>query len=1641
MRTKGWTLGIIVLASLAFVAVALALVATPADATITGTPLPQLGDDWIIDEDTTVLGEQNVKLQGNITVQPGWTLKVRNSDIKINSSFEGEHGINVTTSTSDGVLDLDDCTIRADYGPHGWFFEVRGGLIIDTARLYNVENGLQIYNDNVDVTGMTLYAQGDYGVYIYQADPKIHSSAIYAMGYEGSWVRGIMVEGNSSVRSAPDFDDLDVKVYRIDDISSDLETTNIYFNMRGVEIYYGQFTNLGSIEVTFEAIANVDVDYAINPIVDVYFYVTGYYIHGGTILGGMDLTLTNSTYYVNADSGVASAGTLRLRNYFTALENRISSDGQSPDIFTGFEARNQMLDWNGNRIFTPENYWGSSGFEWYPSSAATSSDTIIVDGIVLEGIPTQQLVFIDKSKNHIFRNNKFNNNYMDYRLLDYWGFQYDNTWINNEIINNTIERFELFWLSNAAGVVTFENNNISYNVYPQLFWWNSNFEDIIIKDNVFIGNKHNARTRAMFHFERTYADTIITGNTFSGNSFKYFIDTIYPYAHFEVTKNTFIDNTGTDWGMRLRYTASAASFDFVDNYMLNNSLNGWFWSEYQESMWTIEGNTLEGNTFGARGFLWLWGEIRDGGYYISSNTFLYNTGAGSYFSFYALGYHGDVEVTFTKNTFINNTATTASNGGLLYTYKNQADITVRDCVFINNSANCIVVYWTYQYYTSSYKNILNFENNEFYNNTGKGIVYSESSDDSVTIRGNVGYGNEDYCVWIDHTRGYQYLYNEPDRFYLYSYAVPRGPLELIIEANNFSYNPGGGIWARVSQYNAQYSSYNPGQPNADIRIKKNLLYSNGPDGWSLGIDNLYRRPTVKANRLDGSSMGQFWGIVVGDPARTDVFDVQIRDVVMDGGAEGRTAYGFHNVEAEFYDCTFTNFSKCFFADGCDVNVYWSGVPEASGETQNDGRIFIWNHLEIWVTWANAEAVDSGLPVPMAIVAMQGANGKYSGAMRTNEEGKLLDRDNDPLVVNPWICDDGVMDAWSPFTITLLAQENVSTAHKVNVVQDFIDPNPLRLTLNDIFKPEVIIANPQDDTLVNESDVLAEGFLFEIGSGIKLFEGRSDMMPEDEWVPITRNVLWQHIFPQMTEGYHNLTVRAADISDNWNISIIEIIVDLQRPDLFVELEYNNATKIPWDDEKGGFFVRDKEIAINGTYGDNYAHLGEVIIRINGVTKFIFPSQWGTIWHPMELKQGINTIIIDATDTAGNRAVQRLYISLDSHPPTMYIYHPLDGQMTSNETMFVTGLTEPTTRLDIVVQSSMGTNNYRTMSQSDGTISYPVKLFENIQKVLVKATDSAGNPTTFDINVILDTTPPDFIINRPSDGYDVTEETRYLITGTMTYEPDARVFIGGQEVINTGVFQREVVLQEGENIIDIVAIDKVDNRNTKYVTIIRDTVPPILEVIEPEGDFLITNNPTISFRGNVWGATGVVIVHKSIHLPAELLDGTWELGEWKYDLELGPQDLEQDIEVIAFDLAENEDIRSIHVRLDIVPPPLQMDDVPEDVDTPFVWINGTTDEGIPFVTVQGVPYAVVDGVFEIQWSLAADLNNLVVAVQDEAGNIANKDVPVIYNAPEPPKPPVESDDELDWLAIVGIGILLVAIVILVTAVFVVSSRRRR
>jgi hypothetical protein len=304
-----------------------------------------------------------------------------------------------------------------------------------------------------------------------------------------------------------------------------------------------------------------------------------------------------------------------------------------------------------------------------------------------------------------------------------------------------------------------------------------------------------------------------------------------------------------------------------------------------------------------------------------------------------------------------------------------------------------------------------------------------------------------------------------------------------------------------------------------------------------------------------------------------------------------------------------------------------------------------------------------------------------------------------------------------------------------------------------------------------------------------------------------------------------------------------------------------------------------------------------------------------------------------------------------------------------------------------------------------------------------------------------------MEQPGPGWNVvTNKIQYTIKGTMTYEADAEIIINGQQVPHTGKFERTLVLQEGENHVEILAIDKVGNQKTECFTIVRDTVKPQLQVLTPDGEYLLTQSDIVHFSGTVTGADmtgcGVTIEHRGIPNPATLVSGDWSgKATWQYDLTLGPADLEQYIVVKASDMAGNEQVWICHVVYDIIPPSLSVEALPSSVEEPFILIEGVTEDYIRTVHIQGVPYRVESGLFSVLWSLSAGTNEILVEVSDEAGNVKSKSFTVFFKYEEyvPPSPiQVEEDSDLNiWSSI----LLVVALTIIATTVILFKKSKRR
>jgi len=105
--------------------------------------------------------------------------------------------------------------------------------------------------------------------------------------------------------------------------------------------------------------------------------------------------------------------------------------------------------------------------------------------------------------------------------------------------------------------------------------------------------------------------------------------------------------------------------------------------------------------------------------------------------------------------------------------------------------------------------------------------------------------------------------------------------------------------------------------------------------------------------------------------------------------------------------------------------------------------------------------------------------------------------------------------------------------------------------------------------------------------------------------------------------------------------------------------------------------------------------------------------------------------------------------------------------------------------------------------------------------------------------------------------------------------------------------------------------------------------------------------------------------------------------------------------ARDRVGNEDLWTVHVVLDLVPPTLVLDPV-EDVPSihrPFT-IGGTTSDDVVNVTANGVEGEVEDGVLSVTFDLDEGTTSIVVEVRDAAGNVASTTISPIVVDTEPP-----------------------------------------
>jgi uncharacterized protein YfaP (DUF2135 family) len=703
-------------------------------------------------------------------------------------------------------------------------------------------------------------------------------------------------------------------------------------------------------------------------------------------------------------------------------------------------------------------------------------------------------------------------------------------------------------------------------------------------------------------------------------------------------------------------------------------------------------------------------------------------------------------------------------------------------------------------------------------------------------------------------------------------------------------------------------------------------------GFAIALRGFTQLPTVGANVMERVENGLY----LEAKERTDGLRLKI---LMDNitWEVNETAISTRNLDLVITNSTLAG-RRALVATQGTITAISTKVPFLAGSTGADGIIEVYYRVALNLTWADAEGVDSGLPAEDALVVFKKSTGQYHTSRIADGVGHLT-----PILYPSWRIEKGHVDRISPYNLEITASGLVTHA-TLKVEED----HQAFVPVVDWAKPFVSVEKPYDGALVNVADLTVKGFLLEVGSGL---DGAWVSLDGENWKEVEPQQIWESRFEGLEHGPARIYAKARDRSGNVNVTHVDFKLDLLGPDLDI-LQPLDGTR-----------TTQRQIVVEATT--------EVTAELflDGVP---VSNLQGKLYEHYTLTQGLNIIVVEAVDESGNAAIQVLHVWHDTVAPALFVSSPQDYQVSPVALIKVTGRTESDSVVTI--------NDVTAPVDADGWFAASYLLTSRENLLAVESRDRAGNVNVTYLHVTLDDQPPVFTIKTPADGT-LTSATEVEVEGSVSNEDlDATVYVNGERVAQEGRFTTTVVLEEGENRIEVRAIDPNGRESVLVLRVTRDTLPPILALYSPSSIDSTTREAIIHITGIAETATTILI---NLRPQAINDDGSFDI---EYELEAGHNTLEVEVR----DAAGNADVMILKVEWDYIPPDLHVDALPERTREETILLNGTT-EGIT-VTVDGVPVPIEDGAFSVPIHLELGHNTIDVTALDAAGNAASSRVSV-------------------------------------------------
>lgn len=375
-------------------------------------------------------------------------------------------------------------------------------------------------------------------------------------------------------------------------------------------------------------------------------------------------------------------------------------------------------------------------------------------------------------------------------------------------------------------------------------------------------------------------------------------------------------------------------------------------------------------------------------------------------------------------------------------------------------------------------------------------------------------------------------------------------------------------------------------------------------------------------------------------------------------------------------------------------------------------------------------------------------------------------------------------------------------------------------------------------------------------------------------------------------------------------------------------------------------------------------GATSVKING-NEVILEAD-GSFKGTVTLIEGDNTINIMASNDAGSTSasVKVTYSAeaADVIPPILSVTTPVNNSVTNQPSVLVSGTTEDGAKVTI---------NGASATVSGGVFSVPYTLTEGTNTINVAASDAAGNKTTQSVTVTLDSLPPMLTITYPPDNF-VSSTPSLTLTGLT--DANVKVTVGSTDVTadGGGNFTVMIVLNDGDNTINIKAVDKAGNVSTVSKKVTYKSSPFFLTVSQPS-DALVTRSPFVQVVGFTDPSATIII--------NGLATTVFPSGSFQLDVPL-----KSGLNTIIIQAKDSTGaIQNVVKQVTKLPPMLSVT-APQNgflTNTLSVLVEGMAEQET-VVTVNGVTVTSTGGSFSQTLTLKEGSNTITVVAKDKSGD---------------------------------------------------------